>query len=149
MQTNQIRREHKNKKPKLIARGGRHGKTSGRGGKGQTARSGNKKRPAMRDTIKKIPKLRGRGINRADTVVYTDSKKFAVLNVVDLNIFEEGETVNVVSLLAKGLIQKRLGKNPQVKILALGIITKKLIVEGVTFSKSAKDKIEKAGGEIR
>jgi len=149
MQTHQIKREHKNQKSKLIARGGRHGKTAGRGGKGQTARAGNKTRPALRDTIKKLPKLRGHGINRVDTVVYNDPKKFTVLNVFDLNIFEDGETVNVVSLLAKGLIEKRLGKNPAVKILATGIITKKLTIEGVTFSKSAKEKIEKVGGEIK
>jgi len=149
MQIHQIVREHKNKKAKLIARGGRHGKTAGRGGKGQTARSGNKKRPAMRDKIKKLPKLRGHGINRADTVVYLDPKKFAVVNLADLNIFIDGEVVNVDSLLAKGLIQKRLGKNPKVKILGSGEITKKIILLGCQFSTSAKEKIEKVGGEIR
>jgi large subunit ribosomal protein L15 len=145
----QIKREHKNKKAVQIARGGRRGKTAGRGGKGQTARAGNKRRPAMRDTIKKIPKLRGHGINRADTVVHFDMKKFVVINLSELNIFENAEVVNVSSLIAKGLVQKRLGKNPSVKILATGEITKKIIVEGCTISLSAKDKIEKAGGEVK
>ena len=149
MQTHQIKREHKNKKSKLIARGGRHGKTAGRGGKGQTARSGNKKRPAMRDIIKKFPKLRGHGINRAKTVVYTDPKRLAVLNVLALNVFAEGETVNPMSLLAKGLIKTRFGKNPKVKILSQGNLTKRLIVEGLALSRMAKEKIERAGGEIR
>lgn len=149
MQIHQITREHKNKKSKQLARGGRHGKTAGRGGKGQTARAGNKRRPAMRDTIKKLPKLRGHGINRADTVVPFDAKKFVVVNLAALNIFDNGEVVNITSLLAKGLAQKRLGKNPAVKILGTGEITKKVIVEGCTISATAKEKIEKVGGEVR
>ena len=47
----------------IVGRGGKRGKTSGRGGKGQTARAGNKRRPELRDFIKRIPKLRGRGIS--------------------------------------------------------------------------------------
>lgn len=59
MQINELKRTHKNKKERLLGRGGKHAKTSGRGGKGQTARAGNKRRPEMRDIIKKLPKLRG------------------------------------------------------------------------------------------
>ena len=47
------------KKDRLVGRGGKHAKTSGRGGKGQTARAGNKRRPELRDIIKKLPKNRG------------------------------------------------------------------------------------------
>jgi ribosomal protein L15 len=59
MQINNLKRVHKNKKDRIVGRGGKHAKTSGRGGKGQTARAGNKRRPELRDIIKKLPKRRG------------------------------------------------------------------------------------------
>lgn len=59
MQIHNLKRIHKNKKDRLVGRGGKHAKTSGRGGKGQTARAGNKRRPELRDIIKKLPKNRG------------------------------------------------------------------------------------------
>jgi ribosomal protein L15 len=63
MQINDLKRTHKNKKDRIVGRGGKHAKTSGRGGKGQTARAGNKRRPELRDIIKKLPKLRGYSFN--------------------------------------------------------------------------------------
>ena len=59
MQIHNLKRIHKNKRDRLVGRGGKHAKTSGRGGKGQTARAGNKRRPELRDIIKKLPKNRG------------------------------------------------------------------------------------------
>lgn len=59
MQIHNLKREHPNKKDRIVGRGGKHAKTSGRGGKGQTARAGNKRRPELRDIIKKLPKKRG------------------------------------------------------------------------------------------
>lgn len=59
MQIHNLKRVHKNKKDRIVGRGGKHAKTAGRGGKGQTARSGNKRRPELRDIIKKLPKNRG------------------------------------------------------------------------------------------
>ena len=59
MQIHNLKRTHKKKKDRLVGRGGKHAKTSGRGGKGQTARAGNKRRPELRDIIKKLPKNRG------------------------------------------------------------------------------------------
>ncbi len=59
MQIHNLKRNHKNKRDRLVGRGGKHAKTSGRGGKGQTARAGNKRRPELRDIIKKLPKNRG------------------------------------------------------------------------------------------
>lgn len=59
MQIHNLKRTHKNKRDRLVGRGGKHAKTSGRGGKGQTARAGNKRRPELRDIIKKLPKNRG------------------------------------------------------------------------------------------
>mgnify|MGYP001559029654 CR=1 FL=1 len=63
MQFHNLKRNNANRKSKQVGRGGTRGKTSGKGTKGQNARAGRKKRPEMRDIIKKIPKLRGRGRN--------------------------------------------------------------------------------------
>jgi len=59
MQIHNLKRAHKNKKDRIVGRGGKRGKTAGRGGKGQTARAGNKRRPELRDIIKRLPKNRG------------------------------------------------------------------------------------------
>ena len=146
MQTHQIKRVHANKKKKLVARGGKRGKTSGRGGKGQTARAGHSVRPAMRDIIKKLPKLRGHGKNRAKSVFYRGPE--AVVNVSSLNIFKDGSVVNPKILTEKGLIPAVFGKEPKVKILGTGEITVKVKLEGCEISESAKAKIEKVGGEV-
>ncbi|MDO8424168.1 MAG: uL15 family ribosomal protein [bacterium] len=61
MQFHTLKRKTPNKKSKMVGRGGTRGKTSGRGTKGQNARAGRKKRPELRDFIKRVPKLRGRG----------------------------------------------------------------------------------------
>lgn len=146
MQTHEIKRVHANKKSKLVGRGGTRGKTSGKGGKGQTARAGHRVRPAMRDIIKKLPKLRGHGKNRSESVFYRGPE--AVVNVSALNIFTEGENVNPKSLLAKGLVPNVLGKAPKIKILGTGEITVKINVEGCDVSASAKEKVEKVGGKV-
>lgn len=135
MQIHEIKRENPNKKSRQVGRGGTRGKTSGRGGKGQTARAGNKRRPAMRDIIKKLPKLRGRGIN----VNKAFRQNFIPVNLVDLNIFEDGAVVNPQSLVAKGLVDMRFGRLPKVKILGTGKLEKKLTFEGVSFSKTAEE----------
>ena len=147
MQTHDIKRVHAHKKKKLVARGGKRGKTSGRGGKGQTARAGNKRRPAMRDIIKKLPKLRGHGKNRSKSVF--DRGPSAVVNVSSLNIFKDGTVVNPTVLLAKGLIPQIVGRLPDVKILGTGELTVKVTIEGCTLSASAKEKIEKIGGTVK
>lgn len=61
MQLHTLQAKTKRKRGKQVGRGGTRGKTSGRGTKGQNARSGRKKRPELRDVIKRVPKLRGRG----------------------------------------------------------------------------------------
>ncbi len=68
MQSNTLKPQHSRITSPRVGRGGKRGKTSGRGTKGQNARAGHKKRPEMRDLIKKIPKLRGHGKNRSRTV---------------------------------------------------------------------------------
>lgn len=73
MQIHNLKRTHKNKKDRIVGRGGKHAKTSGRGGKGQTARAGNKRRPALRDIIKKLPKNRGYKFNSTKKPVVVKS----------------------------------------------------------------------------
>ena len=78
MQIHNLKREHKNKKDRLVGRGGKHAKTSGRGGKGQTARAGNKRRPELRDIIKKLPKNRGYQFKSIQKVFILGKDKLAV-----------------------------------------------------------------------
>jgi large subunit ribosomal protein L15 len=133
---------------KRIGRGGKRGKTSGRGGKGQTARAGNSTRPEMRDFIKKLPKLRGHGVNRARTV--NAERVLAIpVNVSALEAhFAAGATVSPKTLVAARVINSVRKRAPIVKILGTGVLTKKLTIEGCTVSASAKAKIEQAGGTI-
>ena len=77
MQIHNLKRIHKNKKDRIVGRGGRRGKTAGRGGKGQTARAGNKRRPELRDIIKKLPKNRGYQFKSIQKVFAITSDKLA------------------------------------------------------------------------
>lgn len=147
MQIHEIRRATAQPKAKLVGRGGKRGKTSGKGGKGQTARAGHRVRPAMRDIIKKLPKLRGHGKNRAKSVFYRGP--VAVVNVGALNVFPANSVVTPTSLIAQGLISEVFGKNPTVKILGTGELTVALSFERCDVSETAKAKIEKAGGSIK
>ncbi len=146
MQIHQIKRVHAYKKPKLVARGGKRGKTAGKGGKGQTARAGHRVRPAMRDIIKKLPKLRGHGKNRAKSVF--ERGPSAVVNLSALNVFAKGDAVNPTTILAKGLVKNVFGKTPDIKILGTGEITQSINVTLCEVSVTAKEKIEKAGGTV-
>jgi len=142
MQLDSLKREHPNKKARPVGRGGTRGKTSGRGGKGQTARAGNKRRPELRDIIKKLPKLRG---YRFKSVTL----KPTPVNISELNIFNVGSTVDPKSLFEKGLIRKINGNLPSVKILGTGELSVKIEVVNCLVSKEARAKIEKAGGVIK
>jgi len=144
MDTILFRRIHKNKKDVSVGRGGKRGKTSGRGTKGQKARSGHKIRPEIRDMIKRIPKLRGHGKNSNHMI---GDKPMAVsLSAINAT-FEIGTEVNPSTLLAKGLIRSRESSSARVKVLG-GEISKKLNFSNVLTSASAKAAIEKAGGKI-
>ena len=146
MQIQEVKRLHKNKSKKIVGRGGKRGTTSGKGTKGQKARSGRKLRPELRDLIKKLPKLRGRGKNSNLPI----GKQVQAVNVDLLSlIFNDGEKVSPDSLLKKGLIKKVSGKTPKVKILGTGEITKKLKIVNCVVSDSAKELIMKAGGSIK
>ncbi len=129
-----------------MGRGGKRGKTSGRGGKGQTARAGHKIRPEVRDLIKKLPKLRGHGKNRARSV-RTNRIAVSAVNLSALEAaYKAGETVSPATLLAKGLVRRAKGRAPAVKILGAGSLTKALVVEGCTLSASALAALTAAGG---
>jgi large subunit ribosomal protein L15 len=143
MQLHQIKRKNPNKKSVQIGRGGKRGKTSGRGHKGQNARTGTSKRPEMRDIIKKLPKRRGYRFKS-----FQERPAVVNLDLIEKN-FSNGDKVNPVTLLEKSLIEKNNGKLPTVKILSRGDIKKKVVVSDCLFSKSAKDLIEKVGGEVK
>lgn len=148
MQLHSFSPRTKNKKNPPVGRGGKRGKTSGRGGKGQTARAGHHIRPEVRDLIKKLPKRRGHGKNRARTVRTNRVAISAVnLSALELN-YKAGETVSPATLLAKGLVRRHKGRAPVVKILGTGSLTKALVVDGCTLSAAALAVITKADGTI-
>ena len=115
-----------------------NGKTAGKGHKGQKARSG-APRPGFEGgqmpLYRRIPK---RGFNNIF------AKEYAIVNVSDLNKFTEGTVVDAELLKAAGLIKKACDG---VKVLGDGELTTKLTVKAAKFTKSAVEKIEKAGGK--
>lgn len=134
------------KSKKLVGRGSKRGKTSGRGTKGQKARAGHKIRPELRDAIKKLPKLRGRGknVNKAFGVV-SETINVGVLSAR----FEKGATISPKTLFEKGLVRRVKGSLPRIKVLGTGEIDKALNFFDCVVSDAAKAKIEKAGGIIK
>lgn len=143
MQTHQLQPKHKSKDRMIVGRGGKKGTYSGRGGKGQTARSGRKLVPIIRELIKRYPKLKG-----YKSFVLEDSTVVVNLDILQKH-FKDGDLVNPESLVKKNIIRKVKGVTPKVKILGDGKITKKIIVQLCKFSKSAKEAIEKAGGSVK
>jgi len=121
--------------------GGGHGKTSGRGGKGQSARSGSSIRPGFEGgQMPLYRKLPHRGFNQA---AFRD--EVAVINIGELSGLPADVTdVTAESLAKAGLIRK--GES-RVKVLGGGEITRAFKVSALRFSDTAKEKIEKAGGQ--
>ena len=138
-----------NSSRKRVGRGGKRGKTSGKGMKGQNARTGNSKRPEIRDFIKKFPKLRGQGKNgnRArDIITYHFPINLALLE----EKFENGDIVSPKVLVQKGVVDYNAkAQIPSIKILGTGEISKKLTISNCLISKTAQEKIEKAGGSVK
>ncbi len=148
MQTNSLKAKTERIRSVRVGRGGTRGKTSGRGTKGQNARAGHRKRPEMRDLIKKLPKLRGHGKNRSRTV-RIDRLAYVPVNLSQLELaFVAGDTVTPATLYKKGLARARAGRVRPVKLLGTGTLTKALSVSGVASSATAKAAIEKAGGSL-
>lgn len=129
------------KESKRIGRGhgSGHGKTSGKGHKGQNARSGGGVRPGFEGgqmpLQRRVPK---RGFNNIF------AKKIIAINLASLNIFEDGSVVDAAALIDAGIVKKNFDG---IKVLANGKLTKKLTVKLNAFSESAKQKIEEAGGK--
>ena len=119
--------------------GSGNGKTAGKGHKGQNARSGGGVRVGFEGgqipLYRRLPK---RGFNNVF------AKEYAIVNVSDLNAFEDGAVINAEVLLEKRIIRKALDG---VKVLGRGELTKKVTVQATAFSTSAKEKIESVGGK--
>ena len=120
--------------------GSGNGKTAGKGHKGQNARSGGGVRPGFEGgqlpLYRKLPK---RGFHNKFATVY------AIVNVATLDkFFQDGEIVNLDTLLAKKIIRKTFDG---LKVLGDGELTKKLTVQATVFSAAAKEKITAAGGQ--
>jgi large subunit ribosomal protein L15 len=131
------------KRRKVVGRGrgSGHGTTAGRGGKGQTARTGSSI-PAWFEggqmpLIRRLPK-------RGFTNIF--KKDYALVNVKTLERFESGQEVTPALLVSKGLIRSR---NDGVKVLGTGALTKALTVHAHKFSRSAAAKIEAVGGKVQ
>lgn len=120
--------------------GSGHGKTAGRGHKGQKARSGGAKgamfEGGQMPLVRRVPKRGFTNRFRED---------FAEVKLADLNRFEEGAQVSPEDLRKSGII-KRAGD--RVKILGNGEITRSLTVRAHAFTRSAREKIEQAGGKV-
>ena len=119
--------------------GSGNGKTAGKGHKGQNARSGGGVRPGFEGgqlpLYRKLPK---RGFKNRFAVNY------AIVNVSDLNKFEDGAVVDLAMLMDARIIRKEMDG---LKVLGNGELTKKLTVKATVFSATAKEKIEAAGGK--
>ncbi|MBC7087052.1 MAG: 50S ribosomal protein L15 [Tissierellales bacterium] len=121
--------------------GSGHGKTSGKGHKGQNARSGGGVRPGFEGG--QMPLFR-RTPKRGFTNIF--AKEYAIVNLSDLNRFEENTVVTPEILLEEGIV--KLNKNKVgIKILGDGELDVKLTVKAHKFSKSAAEKIEACGGK--
>lgn len=153
MQLHQLQAINKNKDKKRVGRGGKRGTFSGHGSKGQKSRAGARIRPGFRGGDNPIWKLfpKQRGSTRKIDIKHGKFKvryqKPVILSLTDLEThFADGEEVTRRTLVKKGLIP---GSKNGVKILGDGELVKKLTFEGLKFSKSAQEKIIKAGGSIK
>lgn len=140
MQIQNLQPKTKRRVAPRVGRGGKRGKTAGRGTKGQKARAGHKIRPEIRDAIKKLPKLRGYrfapvGLGPVEVSLGLLEKHFAA-----------GEMVSPVKLAEKGLLRGSLTRG--VKILNNGTLTKALTLSGCWLSAGARAKVLSAGGKI-
>lgn len=146
MQYHEVKRKTKRAKHVQIGRGGRRGKTSGKGHKGQKSRAGHKIRPEIRDMIKRIPKLRGRGVN-----INTPTKSpYKTVSFEKINgAFKAGDRITPKTLFDKDLIRNSKGKLPKVKVVATGDLKIKLVFRNCSFSQKAREAALKLGCEIK
>lgn len=142
MQLHELKKNTTFKKKKRVGRGGKKGTYCGTGGKGQKGRAGAKFKPLIREWVKKYPKLRGYNFNVLSSVSAVN------LDVLE-KVFNEKDVVSPETLVLKKAVRRVDGKAPLVKILSRGEIKKALVIENCAVSKAAKEKIEKAGGEVK
>ena len=141
MKLNELESISKNRKRVGRGPGSGSGKTSGKGHKGQNARSGGGVRPGFEGgQIPLYRRLSKRGFNN-----YNFRTVYATVNVSDLERFDDGTEVTKELLIETGLVKKELDG---IKVLGNGELTKKLTVKANKFSSTAKEKIEKNGGTI-
>ena len=140
MKLNELESLKKDRKRVGRGPGSGNGKTSGKGHKGQNARSGGGVRPGFEGgQLPLFRRLSKRGFNN-----YEFRTVYSTVNVSDLNRFEDGTVVDIALLKEVGLIKKELDG---VKVLGSGELTKKLTVKANAFTKSAQEKIETIGGK--
>lgn len=140
----QLRSKNGKKRKKVIGRGNGsgHGTYSTKGGKGQTARSGGKRRPGFEGGqtpfIQKLPKLKGfKNPNKVD---------YQIINTGQLNVFDDNATVDTEALVKKNIVSKR---SKPVKLLAgKGELTKSLTIKVHKVSKEALNQVEKLKGKV-
>lgn len=138
MQLHQLKPVHRRKTRKRIGRGGKKGMSSGFG----VGKMG-MKQPRIREVLKRYPKLKG----------YRVKKLYSPREVVNLktleNKFENGAIINPRTLAEKKIIRTIQGSVPEIKILGAGELTKAFTIDHCKISKSAREKIEKAGGIVQ
>jgi large subunit ribosomal protein L15 len=136
----------KKKRAQRIGRGGKRGTTAGRGTKGQHSRAGRRIRPAERDLILRIPKLRGfRNKPKREKPIAIQLGTLAQ-KLKSRVSGAKGIAVGKILLLEAGLISRRY--RGEVKILADGAVHFPLHVKGLRVSRGAREKIERAGGSV-
>ena len=136
------------KNKKRVGRGGKRGKTSGHGHKGQKSRAGKSIRPAFRDILQRIPKKRGHNKNRSRSVVPRRKVISVSLTKLENNFADKKVTVTPNLLCKMGIINTKGKKVEAFKILGVGEIKSKITVSGFLLSTKAEEKINKAGGKI-
>ena len=138
MQLHELSPRMRRQNEKRVGRGGKRGKTAGRGEKGQKARAGHRIRPAERDLIQRLPKLRGIKHGRR-------TPSASVITVRDLESRLKGAEVTPAVLAAQGFL---VTTRSAAKIVGNGKLSRALTVKGVRVSAGAKKIIEAAGGKV-
>jgi len=135
---NELKPKTKSRTVKRVGRGGKRGTTSGKGQKGQKSRAGHRIRPAIRDFLLRIPKLRG----------FKNKPKSPKYISVNLDTLEHKIKESVIDrqILVKYKIIKEAEKN--IVVLGQGELSRSLEIKGLRVSQSAKKKIEAAGGKV-
>lgn len=152
MQLHELHSTNKGKDKKRIGRGGKRGTYSGRGSKGQKSRAGHRIRPGFRGgdnpVWKLLPKQRGASKKVAvkHSLFQVRSTKPVVVNFDILNDnFKDGDKITAKVLVKKGIVKTA---KQGVKILGNGTLNRKLFFSNINVSKSAREKILKAGGSV-